>query len=134
LRDMYSYIVVDLGNWLDEFFLQVCTEADMVLLLTQFTIPDVKNLEIFLHMLKERDFNRHNLKIVVNRYISRHVVQLGDLPNIINHPAFHTLPSDYFSSMNAIDMGTILSRAAPRSNLWGSIKRLGEKILEEIGK
>ena len=48
LRDMYSYIVVDLSNWLDDLFLQVCTEADMVLLLTQFNIPDVKNLEIFL--------------------------------------------------------------------------------------
>ena len=70
---------------------------------------------------------------MVNRYISRHVVQLGDLHNIINHPAFHTLPSDYFSLMNAIDMGTILARAAPRSKLWGGIKKLGEKILKEVG-
>ena len=134
LRDMYSYIVVDLGNWLDDLFIQVCSEADMVLLLTQFTIPDVKNIEILLNMLKERYFNEHNLKIVVNRYISRHVMQLGDLHNIINHPAFHTLPSDYFSLMNAIDMGTILSRVAPRSKLWGGIKKLGEKILKEVGK
>ena len=57
LRDMYSYIVVDLGNWLDELFIQVCAEADMVLLLTQFTIPDVKNLEILLNMLREWYFN-----------------------------------------------------------------------------
>jgi pilus assembly protein CpaE len=134
LRDMYSYIVIDLGNWLDEIFLQVCTEADIVLLLTQFTIPDVKNLQILLPMLKEWDFNVNNLKIVVNRYISRHVVQLGDLHNIINHPAFYTLPSDYFSLMKATDMGTVLERAAPRSNLWGSIKKLGEKILEEVAK
>jgi pilus assembly protein CpaE len=134
LRDMYSYIVIDLGNWLDEIFLQVCTEADIVLLLTQFTIPDVKNLQILLPMLKEWDFNVNNLKIVVNRYITRHVVQLGDLHNIINHPAFYTLPSDYFSLMKATDMGTVLSRATPRSNLWGSIKKLGEKILEEVGK
>jgi Flp pilus assembly CpaE family ATPase len=112
----------------------VCTEADIVLLLTQFTIPDVKNLQILLPMLKEWDFNVNNLKIVVNRYITRHVVQLGDLHNIINHPAFYTLPSDYFSLMKATDMGTVLSRATPRSNLWGSIKKLGEKILEEVGK
>jgi pilus assembly protein CpaE len=134
LRDMYSNIVVDLGNWLDELFLQVCTEADMVLLLTQFTVSDVINLKIFLNMLNEKYFNDNKLKIVVNRYISHHVVRLGDLHDIINHPAFHTLHSDYFSLMNAIDMGTILSRAAPRSKLWGDIKKLGEKILKEDGK
>jgi pilus assembly protein CpaE len=132
LREMYSYIVIDLGNWLDEFFLHVCTEADIILMITQFTIPDVKNLEILMRMLKEWNVNRRKIKIVVNRYISRHVMQLGDLNNIISHPAFHTLPSDYFSLMKAIDEGTILASAAPRSNLWSSIKKLGDKILEEI--
>jgi pilus assembly protein CpaE len=133
LREMHNYIVVDLGNWLDALFVHVCTEADIVLLLTQFTIPDVKNLEIVLHMLKEWNLNRRKIKIVVNRYIRHHIVQLGDLNTIINQPAFHTLPSDYFSLMKAIDMGTILASAAPRSNLWSSIKKLGDRILEEFG-
>ena len=133
LRGMYKYIVIDLGHWLDELFLQVCTEADMVLMLTQFTIPDVKNLEILLRMLLELQLERRKIKIVVNRYIRHHVVQLGDLDHIIKHPAFHTLPSDYFSLMKAIDLGTILASAAPRSKLWSSIKKLGTLILKEIG-
>lgn len=133
LRDMYKYIVVDLGYWSDELFLQVCTDADMVLMLTQFTIPDIKNLEILLGMLLEWQLEKRKIKIVVNRYISRHTMQLSDLDNIIKHPAFHTLPSDYFSSMKAIDLGTILAKAAPRSKLWSSINKLGTLILEEIG-
>jgi len=133
LRDMYKYIVIDLGHWLDEFFLQVCTEADMVLMLTQFTIPDVKNLKILFGRLLESQLERSKIKIIVNRYIRHHVVQLGDLDHIIKHPAFHTLPSDYFSLMKAIDLGTILASAAPRSKLWSSIKKLGTLILKEIG-
>jgi pilus assembly protein CpaE len=133
LRDMYKYIVIDLGPWLDEFFLQICTEANMVLMLTQLTIPDLKNLGILLDMLLEWHQEKRKIKIVVNRYISRHVVQLGDLARIIKHPAFHTLSSDYFSSMKAIDLGTILAIAAPRSKLWSSINKLGTLILEEIG-
>ncbi len=133
LRDVYKYIVVDLGRWLDDFFIHVCTEADMILMLTQFTIPDVKNLEMLLGMLLEWQLDRHKIKIVVNRYISRHVVQLGDLDRIIKHPAFHTLPSDYFSLTKAIDEGTILANAAPRSKLVGSIKKLGTLVLKELG-
>jgi pilus assembly protein CpaE len=133
LREMYKYIVIDLGPWLDKFFLQVCTEANMVLMLTQLTIPDVKNLGILLGMLLEGQVERSKIKIVVNRYISRHVVQLGDLDRIIQHPAFHTLSSDYFSSMKAIDLGTTLANGAPRSKLWSSINKLGTLILEEIG-
>jgi len=133
LRDMYQYIVIDLGPWLDKFFLQVCTEANMVLMLTQLTIPDLKNLGILLGMLLEEHLKKRKIKIVVNRYIGRHVVQLGDLDRIIKHPAFHTLSSDYFSSMKAIDMGTILASAAPRSKLWSGINKLGTLILDEIG-
>jgi pilus assembly protein CpaE len=132
LRDMYKYIVIDLSHWLDEFFLQVCTEADMVLMLTQFTIPDIKNLEILLPMLMELPLDRRKIKIIVNRHIRHHVVQLGDLDHIIKQPAFHTLPSDYFSLMKAIDLGTTLATAAPRSKLWGSIRKLGTLILKEI--
>lgn len=133
LRDMYRYIVIDLGHWLDALFLQVCTEADMVLLLTQFTIPDIKNLEILLPMLLEFSLDRRKFKIIVNRHIRQHIVQLGDLHNIIKAPAFHTLPSDYFSLMKAIDSGTILANVAPRSKLLSSIKKLGTLILKEMG-
>ena len=133
LRNMYKYIVIDLGPWLDKFFLQVCIEANMVLMLTQLTIPDLKNLGIFLDMLLEMQLERRKIKIVVNRYIRRHIVQLGDLDRIIKHSAFHTLSSDYFSSMKAIDLGTILANGAPRSKLWNSITKLGTLILEEIG-
>jgi len=133
LRDMYKYIVIDLGHWLDGLFLQVCAEADMVLMLTEFTIPDIKNLEILFPMLLEFRLDRRKIKIIVNRLIRQHVVQLGDLDHIIKHPAFHTLPSDYFSLMKAIDLGTILANAAPRSKLLSSIKKLGALILKEIG-
>jgi pilus assembly protein CpaE len=132
LRDMYKYVVIDLSHWVDEFFVRVCTEADMVLILTQFTIPDIKNLGILFPMLREWQLEKRKIKIVVNRHISQHVVQLGDLDRIIQHPVFHTLPSDYFSLMKAIDRGTILANAAPRSKLWNSIHKLGTRILEEI--
>jgi pilus assembly protein CpaE len=133
LRDMYKYIVVDLGYWLDEFFIQVCTEADMVLILTQSTIPEVKNLKLFMSMLQEWELEKSKIKIVVNRYISRHVVRLGDLTQITKCPAFHTLPSDYFSLVKATDLGTILASAAPRSKLLKGINKLGTLILKEIG-
>ena len=133
LRGMYKYIVIDLGHWLDALFLQVCTEADMVLMLTQFTIPDIKNLEILLPMLLDYRLDTHKIKIIVNRHIRHHVVQLGDLNPIIKHSAFHTLPSDYFSLMKAIDLGTTLANVAPRSKLLSSIKKLGALVLKEIG-
>ena len=133
LRDMYKYIVIDLGHWLDALFLQVCTEADMVLMLTQFTIPDIKNLEILFPMLLDNQLDTHKIKIIVNRHIRHHVVQLGDLNPIIKHSAFHMLPSDYFSLMKATDLGTTLANVAPRSKLLSSIKKLGTLILKEIG-
>ena len=45
LRDMYDFIVIDLSHWLDELFLKVLTEADIVLMLTGLTVPDLRNLK-----------------------------------------------------------------------------------------
>jgi pilus assembly protein CpaE len=133
LRQMYSFIVVDLSHWLDEFFLRVLTEADMVLMLTGLTVPDLRNLKKLWPYTMEWHQDKRNIKIVVNRYDNSSGLQLRDLENILQHPAYATLPNDYPALMQCLNQGSPLMGAAPRSKLWGGIKDLTLKILSETG-
>jgi pilus assembly protein CpaE len=133
LRQMYSFIVIDLSHWLDELFLKVLTESDMVLMLTGLTVPDLRNLKKLWPYTIEWHQDKRKLKIVVNRYDSSSDLQLRDLDNILQHPTFATLPSDYPALMQCLNQGSPLSGAAPRSKLWRGIKELASRVLQEIG-
>jgi pilus assembly protein CpaE len=133
LRGMYSYIVIDLSHWLDELFLKVITEADIVLLLTGLTVPDLRNLKKLWPYTIEWHHDKRKIKIVVNRFDNSNGLQLRDVENILQHRAFATLTSDYQSMMQSLNQGTPLSGAAPRSKLWRDIKELASQVLQEIG-
>jgi pilus assembly protein CpaE len=133
LRQMYSYVVIDLSHWLDEVFIRVLTEADMVLMLTGLTVPDLRNLKKLWPYTTEWHQEKRKLKIVVNRYDNSSGLQLRDLDNILQHPVFATVPSDYQTLMQCLNQGSPLAGAAPRSKLWRSIKEMTSQILAEIG-
>jgi Flp pilus assembly CpaE family ATPase len=133
LRQMYSFIVIDLSHWLDEFFIRVLTEADMVLMLTGLSVPDLRNLKKLWPYTSEWHQDKRKIKIVVNRYDNSGGLQLRDLENILQHPAFATLPSDHQALMQCLNQGSPLLGAAPRSKLWRSVKELTSRILAEIG-
>jgi pilus assembly protein CpaE len=133
MRNMYDFIVIDLSHWLDELFLKVLTEADMVLMLTGLTIPDLRNLKKLWPYTIEWHQDKKKIKIVVNRYDNSSGLQLRDLENILQHPAFATLPLDTPALMQCLNQGSPLMNTAPRSKLWRSIKELAGRILLEIG-
>lgn len=133
LRHMYKFIVIDLSHWLDELFLKVMTDADMVLMLTALTIPDLRNLKKLWPYILEWHQERHKIRIVVNRYDNRSGLQLRDLENILQHPVFTTLPHDHAALMQCLNQGTPLTATAPRSRLWRRIKELAPQIVEELG-
>jgi pilus assembly protein CpaE len=133
IRSMYDFIVVDLSHWLDELFLKVLTEADLVLMLTGLTIPDLRNLKKLWPYTIEWHQDKRKLKIVVNRYDNSSGLQLRDLENILQHPTFATLPNDYQALMQCLNQGTPLMSTAPRSKLWRSIKEMASRIIQEVG-
>jgi len=134
LRQMYSFVVIDLSHWLDELFLKVLTESDMVLMLTGLTVPDLRNLKKLWPYTIEWHQDKRKIKLVVNRYDNSSGLQLRDLDNILQHPAFATLPSDYQAMMQCLNQGTPLMGAAPRSKLWQGIKGLAARVVQEIGE
>jgi pilus assembly protein CpaE len=133
LRNMYDFIVIDLSHWLDELFLKVLTESDIVLMLTGLTVPDLRNLKKLWPHTMEWHQDRRKIKIVVNRYDNSIDLQLRDLESILQHPSYATLPSDYKSMMQCLNQGSPLAGAAPRCKLWRDIKQLATRVLQEIG-
>jgi pilus assembly protein CpaE len=130
LRTSFDWIVVDLGHWLDELYLSTVREADLVLLLSELSIPDLQNLKKLWGLLQQQGLNKEKVGVVVNRYHKGNGLGLNDLENIQQQPVFFTLPSDYPALSESINYGTPLTMAAPRSKLYRSLKCLADKLVE----
>ncbi len=132
LRSHYKYTIVDLSHWLDDFFLQVVMEADMVLMLTGLTVPDLRNLKRMWPALLEWHQERKKIKLVVNRFDRGNGLQLKDVEQMMQQPVFATLASDYLLMMESLNQGTPLGVTAGRSKLWRDMKGLAQKVLLDL--
>jgi pilus assembly protein CpaE len=132
LRSHYRYTIVDLSHWLDDIFLQVVMEADMMLMLTGLTVPDLRNLKRLWPALLEWYQDRRKIKLVVNRFDRGNGLQLKDVEQMVQQPVFATLADDHTLMMEALNQGTPLGVAAGRSKVWRDIKSLAQQVVREL--
>ncbi len=128
LCDSFDWVVVDLGHWLDEIYYNTIQQADRFLLITQITVPDLKNLRKLFSLLQLWDVPKEKVDIIVNRYYKDNGLKLTDLEAIQKKPVFFTLPNDFWQLNNSINDGVPLKEVAPRSKLCRSFQSLSEEV------
>jgi len=131
LRTSYQWVVVDLGSWVDTFYLQVLQKADQILLVTELTLPDLQNFKGIISIFLEDGLDVQNVKILVNHYAKHYALGLNNLASTLPGAAIYTLPHEYHSLMEAINLGEPLSEAAPRSKLWRKIKEIAAELVAQ---
>ena len=130
LRSSYNWVVVDLGSWLDLFYIRVLQEADQILLVTELTLPDIQNAKVIKSLFQEWGVEEQKLKILANHYKKHYALGLKNLDNIFSQPVSCTLPHDYAPLMEAINQGEALGKMAPRSRLWRGLQELAAGLVE----
>jgi len=129
LRGLYQHIVVDLGHLFDELFFRVFQEADLVLMLTEVNVPNIRNLRKLWPTLKDWDQGRKKLKVVVNRHYKGNDLGMRELERIIDEPPLAILASDYHPLLEAMNKGVPLAEVRPSSQLYLGIKDVAQKII-----
>jgi pilus assembly protein CpaE len=131
-RPSYRWILVDLGSWVDPFYLQMLQAADQVLLVTELTVPDLQNLKMIHALWREWDLYDRKVKIVINRYVRDYSLGLKDVEDIHQHPVFFTLPDDQAVLREAVNQGMALGDSAPRSKSWRRFGSMAAELVAEF--
>jgi pilus assembly protein CpaE len=129
LRASYQWVVVDLGSWLDMFYLRVLQKADQALLVTELTLPDLQNAKVIKSLFLDWDLDGHKVKVLANHFAKHYALGLKNLESIFTDSTFYTLPHDYHPLMEAINQGEPLAEVAPRSRLWRSLKEIAAELV-----
>jgi pilus assembly protein CpaE len=131
LRSSYSWVVVDLGSWLDLFYIRVLQESDQILLVTELTVPNLQNARVLKSLFQEWGVDEQKLKVLVNHYAKHYALGLNNLENIFGEPALYTFPHQYHPIVEAINQGEPLWESAPRSKLWQRLKELAAELVAQ---
>jgi pilus assembly protein CpaE len=124
LKTMFTYIVVDTESVFDDRTTTAIEMSDMILLTCIMSLPGIKNIQRYLNYFSKLGFGRDRVKLVVNRYMKKGNIKIGDAEKVLNYPIFYSVPNDYDSAMACLNKGEPLNRCAPKSDLNDSIKEM----------
>jgi pilus assembly protein CpaE len=131
LKASYQWVVVDLGSWLDMFYIRVLQKADQILLVSELTLPDLQNAKVIKSLFLNWGLEDHKVKVLINHFAKHYALGLKNLESIFADSALHTLPHEYHPLMDAINQGEPLKESAPRSKVWKKIKELAAELQAE---
>jgi len=130
LREHMDYVVADLNHDFDEVTLAALDIADIILLITQQSVPIIRSTQRCLDLFKRLGYFQDKVKIVINRYLEDNKMPISEIEDILGHPISFKVVNDYLHVIDAINEGTLLSQLNSKSKVNADIAELAKVIVE----
>lgn len=106
LRSHYDYVLVDTSKSLAPPALAALQTADTIFLVTNLDVPSLRNLKRCLPILDGATAgDAKRLRLLVNRYNARGLVDLDDIEDTLGIEVYWTLPNDFETIITSISAG-----------------------------
>ena len=129
LKASFTHVIVDLSKSFSALDMQVLTESDVVLLVTQLDLPCLRNVVRLMSSFKETNKLDEKVKIVVNRVGNETgQISLRKAQETIGREIFWQVPNEYRVMVEVRNNGVPLVQHAPRAAITQSIHQLGQVL------
>jgi pilus assembly protein CpaE len=129
LGEMYRNVIIDMPRGLNFFSSSAVSGADIILVVTQLTVPSVRNTGRILDLIKRMGADARKVELVLNRWKAEHGrVTEADIAKQFDRPVFGKIPNDYRRVMASLDLGQPIQAEAPNSPARVGIHDLAVKI------
>ena len=131
LPRMFDYVIVDSGHLLDDITVTALNRPSTLFLISTLTLPVVRHTKRLITMLHDLHYPTESIKVVINRYRSKHEISLQDFEKSLNYKPFWTIPNDYMTVSSFVNKGITLSSIDHRAKVTKSIKKLAMTLSVE---
>jgi pilus assembly protein CpaE len=132
-QNLYRWLVLDLGDHLDEITLRAIECSDLVLLITLLTIPGLRDAKKMLENLQLLEINPDNVHLVVNSYSKETDIKLAEAKKFLGLDFFAVLRFDHNTVVQSINEGRPLVITQPRHKLSLDFVTLANKLTQNGG-
>lgn len=137
LRQIYSYVVVDANHNLDEITLAALDVCDVLVLVVTQDIPAVKNVRLFLDLMKTIGMSREKLVFVMNKYDKRISITPERIGDNLKQPIVGVIPLDEKIVIPAVNRGVpfmVDNKAQPIARTIFSLAETVRAQLTKLGE
>lgn len=126
----FDAVFVDLpANWTD-WSLSLVARADLVLLVTELSIPHLRQARRQIDLLGALDLDKVEVRVVLNRYEERLFsgIRRTDASDVLGREVGYTVDNDPALMRAAVDQGVPLGTIKRRSKIARDLGRLSDDI------
>src|SRR5690606_1442592 len=133
LREQFEYIVIDNSSSLNDVALAMLDTSDRIFLVTQQSLPTLKNVSRFFDLAVTLNYERSKVLLIVNRASDKLGISVKDIGDTLKRPVIATIPADEEAVMRAADQGKpLVTSNARKRPIAGSLARLAELTVTEF--
>jgi len=126
----YENVVIDLPNQLSEQTVATLRQADLVLIVAQLLVPNIRNVGRYVEVLGRIGLPDDRIEVIVNRCDGRSGrITTKDVQEAVNKPVFGTIPNDYQFVARSIDFGRPIASLDERNPVRTAIRKIAMQIL-----
>ena len=131
----FGTVLVDLPtNWTN-WSLSLLARSDLVLLITQMSIPSLNRAKRQLELIRSQDLDNLEIRIVVNRLEKGLLrpIRLSDVRDGLGHEVAYTIANDHAVMRAAIDRGVPIDEIKRKSAVGRDLDELDSGIAAALG-
>lgn len=134
LTGAYENIVIDMPNELSHRSAAVLRQADLVLVVCQLLVPNIRNTGRYVEALSRIGLPEDRVEVILNRCDGRSGrVATKDVEAAINKPVFATIPNDFQFVARSIDFGRPIASLDERNPVRSAIRKIAGQLLAKSG-
>ncbi len=128
LREYYDYVVLDLQHTFDAITLAALDQSDKIVLVLTLDILAIRSAKRALQVFDRVGYPRTKILVVVNRWSKQIDLDLHQVEEFLGEPVIGSLPSDYQTVVNSINLGTPLVASKASSKIAQEIHHVAQAI------
>jgi pilus assembly protein CpaE len=135
LRQEYGLVIADLPPLWTAWSDRVLSILDVQILVTQATVPGIRQARRHLDAVAERGFATLPVLVVVNRFRRKpfaRAFRLKEAEQALGRRVDAVIPSDFATVSEAIDAGIAITEVRPRSPIAKDLRGLVDRLLRDL--
>jgi pilus assembly protein CpaE len=131
IQHMYHWLIIDLGNVLDEITLKSIERSDQVFLITHLNIPSLRNAKKILEMLQILGFNAEKVQVIANGYHKSVDIKPKEGAKFLGQDFFAIFSFDHEAAVQSVNEGRTVMEILPQHRLANEFTHLARLLHEE---
>jgi len=132
LKQMFSWVVVDLGLPLDEMAFALLDGSDRIMVSILPDMVALRNTRLILDQLYEWGYPDSKVRLIVNRATMRGGIGRRDIEDRLRTRVSHQIPDDAALAMHSINRGVPVIMNHRRTAMGRSLRKLAQLVVDDL--